>query len=96
MRSLYLVSYDICSDRRLRKVYRIMNGYGDPVQYSIFVCELSRREKAELQDKLGAVLNCAEDQVLIVHLGPAAGHGTSCFETLGKALAPGARRVVVV
>ncbi len=96
MRTLYLVCYDITSDRRLRKVYRIMNGYGDPVQYSVFLCELSRREKAELQDKLTAVLNCAEDQVMFVHLGPASGHGAWCFETLGRALSPGTRKVVVV
>ena len=96
MRMMYLVCYDICSDRRLRRVFKIMNGYGDPVQYSVFSCELSRREKAELLDKLGMVLNHSDDQVLLFHLGPASGHAMTSLETLGKALSPGVRRPVVV
>jgi len=48
---LYLVTYDICDPKRLRKVYRLMRGYGDhlprwwlemsPVPFSI--CRLMRR-----------------------------------------------------
>ena len=29
MRQSYLVCYDICDDKRLRKVFQTMRGYGD-------------------------------------------------------------------
>jgi len=97
MRTVYLVCYDIRDEKRLRKVFRIMNGFGDPVQYSVFVCELTRRERMELEDELTRAIHHTEDQVLFVHLGPAGGslvtHG---FSTLGQKLALGPRRTVVV
>jgi hypothetical protein len=34
MRTSYLVCYDICDDKRLRKVFQTMRNYGDHLQYS--------------------------------------------------------------
>lgn len=42
MRASYLVCYDICDDKRLRKVFRTMRGFGDHLQYSVFECQLTR------------------------------------------------------
>ncbi len=96
MRTLYLVCYDICSDKRLRKVHKTMRGYGDPVQNSVFLCELSRREKAELTDKLNEIIHHQEDQVMYVHLGPSSGRGNWCIETLGQGMTHQSRSIVVV
>ncbi len=97
MRTVYLVCYDIRDDRRLRRVFRIMNGFGDPVQYSVFLCELTRRERMELEDELLRVIHHTEDQVLFVHLGPAGGNlVTHGFSTLGQKLTLGPRRTIVV
>ena len=41
MRTSYLVCYDICDDKRLRKVFQTMRGYGDHLQYSVFECQLT-------------------------------------------------------
>jgi CRISPR-associated protein Cas2 len=73
MRLLYIVTYDVRDDRRLRRVFRLMRGYGDHVQYSVFRCELSDRERAELMIKLADVLKASEDQALLFPLGPAGG-----------------------
>jgi hypothetical protein len=35
MRTSYLICYDICDDKRLRKVFQTMRGYGDHLQFSI-------------------------------------------------------------
>ena len=32
-----LVCYDVREPKRLRQTYRTMLGYGDPLQYSVFV-----------------------------------------------------------
>jgi hypothetical protein len=44
-RRRYLVAYDIRDDRRLRSIAGCMEGYGTRIQYSVFVCDLSDREK---------------------------------------------------
>jgi len=41
MRRVYLVCYDVSDAKRLRRTHKKMCGFGDPVQYSIFRCELS-------------------------------------------------------
>ena len=35
MRTSYLVCYDICDDKRLRRVFQAMRGYGDHLQYAL-------------------------------------------------------------
>lgn len=32
MRNTFLVTYDICEDKRLAKVHKIMRGFGDHLQ----------------------------------------------------------------
>jgi CRISPR-associated protein Cas2 len=43
-RRRYLVAYDIRDDRRLRQIASCMEGYGERIQYSVFVCDLSDQE----------------------------------------------------
>jgi len=84
MRNVYLVCYDICDDRRLKRVYKTMRGFGDHLQLSVFRCELSTRERAEMIAAVGPVIDQAADQVLIVDIGPAEGRGAEVFSTLGR------------
>ena len=70
MRNLFLVTYDVCDARRLRKVYKKMHGFGKPAQYSVFLCPLSRAEKFRLLDQIGDLIKHDEDRVMIVDLGP--------------------------
>jgi CRISPR-associated protein Cas2 len=49
--SLYLVSYDIVDDRRRNKLAKILQGYGNRVQYSVFECRLSKSQAKELELK---------------------------------------------
>jgi CRISPR-associated protein Cas2 len=50
MPNIYLVCYDVADPKRLRKVYRTMRGFGDPLQYSIFRCELSARQRQAMRE----------------------------------------------
>lgn len=47
-----VVSYDIGSDRRRRKVAEIMEGAGYRVQYSVFECDLDDEGLKRLQQRL--------------------------------------------
>ncbi len=97
MRSVYLVAYDICDPKRWRKTHTLMCGVGDPVQFSVFRCELSELEKQRLKEALWEVLNLNQDRVLLVNLGPVAGRGDQCMELWGEPLtAPPERSAVIV
>lgn len=84
MRNSYLVCYDICDDKRLRKVFQILRGFGDHLQYSVFECQLTRTDMVRLRAELARVIHHKEDQVLFVDLGPAEGRGDRVITALGK------------
>ncbi len=96
MRTAYVVTYDICEPKRLRRVFRILLGYGDHLQYSVFRCELTDRELVELQGRLAEVIHHGVDQVLFVDIGPADGRARSCIEALGRRYVPAERRAIIV
>lgn len=85
MRTSYLVCYDICDDKRLRKVFQAMRGYGDHLQYSVFECQFTAMDLARCRAALSKIINHSEDQVLFVNLGPAEGRGDRVITALGKA-----------
>ena len=84
MRQTYIVSYDISDPRRLRKVFKLMRGWGDHLQLSVFQCELNPRERVELRTRLADIIHHDEDQVLFVDVGPVEGRGSTCIESLGR------------
>ncbi|MDY0088615.1 MAG: CRISPR-associated endonuclease Cas2 [Coriobacteriia bacterium] len=96
MRRAYIVSYDICNPRRLRKVYKTMRGYGRHLQLSVFACELSDMERATMVDDLGKIIHHTEDQVLTIDLGPLPGPFAERITSLGLPYVPRERRAVVV
>ena len=84
MRTSYLVCYDICNDKRLRRVFKTCRNYGDHLQYSVFECDLNETEKLKLERELEEIINHVEDQVLFVSLGPAASRGERVIRALGQ------------
>jgi CRISPR-associated protein Cas2 len=95
MRQVFVVTYDIADPKRLRKVFKLMRGYGDHLQLSVFRCELNPRELVELRAELSAVIHHEEDQVLFADVGPVAGHGSTCLSTIGRAYTHSERLVIV-
>jgi CRISPR-associated protein Cas2 len=84
MRKSYLVCYDILDDKRLRRVFKIMRGYGNHLQYSVFECQLNATDLVKVRAELAAVIHHEKDQVLFVDLGPAEGRGDRVITALGQ------------
>jgi len=61
--AFYVVAYDISDDRRRTKVHKILSGFGQWTQYSLFECFLTSKERVLLRNKLDQVLEPAEDSV---------------------------------
>lgn len=95
MDHLYVVTYDISSPRRWRRVFRIMEGYGDWLQLSVFQCRLGRTRLLELEAALVEAMNQGEDHVIMLDLGPLEGV-TPKVKSLGKAFRPVVREAVIV
>jgi CRISPR-associated protein Cas2 len=83
MRTTYLVCYDICDDKRLRRVFKICRNHGDHLQFSVFECDLTASEKVGMERELKEVIHHTEDQVLFVSLGSAEGRGDRVITALG-------------
>ncbi len=96
MRQRYIVTYDIADPVRLRKVYKLLKGYGEHLQLSVFRCDLSSMSLAKMKAELNELIHAQEDQVLIVDVGPTEGRGEEVFESLGKAYVDEGRKPNVV
>lgn len=66
---VYLVAYDIADPKRWRRVFRVMEGFGEWLQLSVFQCRLSIQRHAELIALLDGIIHHSEDHVMLVDVG---------------------------
>lgn len=59
----YVVTYDISSDKRRKRVSDLLEGYGRRVQYSVFECILNTQKFNELRLRLQKCIKNGEDSV---------------------------------
>jgi len=90
----YLVAYDICDPKRLRRVARTCEDFGFRRQYSVFLCRLSAHDLVRLKSRLYDIIDLHEDQVLFIPLCNRCAEG---MEALGRPVEKyDARDVVIV
>ncbi len=58
-----VVSYDIPSNRTRRKLHKLLSGYGEWTQYSIFECIVSEKLYSELKKKIVKLVDSEIDSV---------------------------------
>jgi CRISPR-associated protein Cas2 len=64
-RRWYLVTYDIRDEKRWRKAYALLKGWGEHLQYSVFRICLNDRDREKLRWELSQVLDPV-DALLVV------------------------------
>ena len=64
----YVVSYDIPDDRRRTKVHKLLSGYGEWQQFSLFECFLTTKQYLQLEDGLRVIADPRQDRVRIYRL----------------------------
>ena len=92
---LYIVTYDIASRRRWRKVFRAMEGYGEWLQLSVFQCRLTATRRVEMVAALDTLIHHGDDHVLIIDLGPV-DKVSPRIESLGKRFDAVIREPIIV
>ena len=68
-RHWYIFSYDIRDPKRWRQVNKIVKGYGERLQYSLFRCHLTRVQMEQARHELEKVMD-EEDDLLVIRLSP--------------------------
>lgn len=92
-----LVAYDVSTElpagrRRLRKVAKICEGFGQRVQKSVFECVLSESQMVQLEHRLWGVIDAETDSLRIYRLRePRARH----LRVLGRDIALDIREPIV-
>jgi CRISPR-associated protein Cas2 len=92
---IYVVSYDIRDQKRWRRVFSLMNGYGEWLQLSVFQCRLSRRRHAELIALMDGIIHHSDDHVILMDLGPAESVSPR-VTSLGREFEPVRRAPIIV
>jgi len=68
-RRRHLIAYDIREPSRLRRICKLMEAHGERLQYSVFICDLTRSELTRLRAGAEKVMNLSVDSVVIIDLG---------------------------
>ena len=82
--------------KRLYRVHKAMKGFGDPVHYSVFRCDLTTKGKVEMVAALTDLINPDEDRVMIIDLGPKDGKVEERIEFMGIHRADMERKFIIV
>lgn len=96
MRYRYLVCYDVTDSKRLRQLFKKMHGFGDPVQYSVFKCDLSAAELVLMRGDIRNIIHQRDDRVMIIRIGQVDDKTDDSVEFIGKPLAPWERQRAVI
>ena len=92
---LFVIAYDISDAKRWRRVFRLMHGYGEWLQLSVFQCRLNAQRHAELIALLDGIIHHKDDHIVSMDLGLAEGVVPRVV-SLGKDFAPVTREPVIV
>jgi len=63
--TMFVVAYDIPDDKRRTRVHKLLKGFGNWTEYSLFECWLTKKEMLQLREKLDRHLNGERDRVRI-------------------------------
>lgn len=80
----YLVAYDIPDDRRRTRVAHVLGGFGDRVQYSVFLVEAAPVKYNRLVRAVEPLIKPSEDSVLMCDLGLVHAITADRFRWLGR------------
>ncbi len=60
----YVISYDIPDNLRRTRIAKILEDFGDRVQYSVFECQIRRVDFLKLREKLKKLIDVSEGDSL--------------------------------
>jgi CRISPR-associated protein Cas2 len=52
-----IVSYDVRENKRRTQIHKVLKSYGEWVQYSVFECQLEKKDYLRLRDRLDGLID---------------------------------------
>jgi CRISPR-associated protein Cas2 len=92
---LYIISYDIRDQKRWKKIYKTLKGFGEWLQLSVFQCRLGKMSALRLEATLREIMNQNEDHVLVIDICPADNINPK-VHSIGKLFEPIQRRSMII
>lgn len=80
----YLIAYDIPDDRRRSSIAKILESFGDRIQYSVFVVDATPVNLEKLKGRLRDRVKLSDDSVLLCDLGLVSRLDRSIFSFMGR------------
>ena len=65
---VYVVSYDIASDRTRRKLAKLLEGYGVRIQYSVFECRLTEKRFQKMYQDVFEITENVQDGSVRIYM----------------------------
>ncbi|MDY3939326.1 MAG: CRISPR-associated endonuclease Cas2 [Spirochaetia bacterium] len=62
---IYFVSYDIADVKRLQKTAKILENFGERIQYSFFECEIEEKQKNIMIGKILKIIDPRQDCLIV-------------------------------
>jgi len=63
-----VVAYDIADDKRRLRIMKLLKGYGEHIQESVFECDLDAADYRQMVQRLGALVKLDADNLRFYHL----------------------------
>lgn len=92
----YLIAYDIVDDLRRSHLAKVLERYGDRVQYSVFLVECVPARLLRLRSAMSGAIQRLEDSVLVCDLGPVKSLPPWSAHYLGRSREVTARASIIV
>lgn len=67
-KNMIVVAYDITDDKRRGRMVKLLEQYGSRINYSVFECMITHKEKETLIESATEIINPQKDQVAIYHV----------------------------
>jgi CRISPR-associated protein Cas2 len=68
-RRCYVIAYDIPDDRRRTRIAKVLESYGDRLQYSVFIVTARPAKLVRMRDSLTGLVKANEDSIAVFDLG---------------------------
>ena len=98
-RRSFLCTYDVASDKagdkRRSRLFDLLLDHGEHVQFSVFLCVLTRAEVTRLKSQAETILHRDQDQLLLIDLGPDGIDWTEGLACIGKVWTPQVRSRII-
>ncbi len=78
-KNFYIISYDISDEKRLKRVAKFLEDWGERKQKSVFECWLTEEELKQVKEGLKEIINPKEDRVRFYSLCKSCREKTQTF-----------------